>query len=197
MTRRDCKMQVNSVSVKKFLGSCFSGLPAPTVSLFLAGILFASSGCGYHLSGKAAVIPGNVDSIAIPVFVNKTIKYSIEQRLTAAVVDEFVARTHYRITSDPESAQALLSGQVMEYRSTPVIFANGVATTYAITVRMKVSMKDLKTDKLLFENNNYAFREEFEISSQPAPFFPEEGPAMDRLAATFAKSLVSTILDSF
>jgi hypothetical protein len=143
------------------------------------------------------VIPGNVDSIAIPVFVNKTIKYSIEQRLTSAVVNEFVARTHYQITSDPESAKVLLSGEVTEFRSTPVIFANGVATTYAITVRMRVSLKDLVTKKLLFENNNYTFREEFEISSQAPQFFPEEGPAMDRLAMSFAKSLVSTILDSF
>jgi outer membrane lipopolysaccharide assembly protein LptE/RlpB len=178
-----------------FCGLCSSGFLSP--SLFLAWILFTSSGCGYHLSGKAAVIPGNVDSIAIPVFVNKTIKYSIEQRLTSAVVNEFIARSHYQITADPQSAKALLSGEVTEFRSTPVIFSNNVATTYAITVRMKVSLKDLVTNKLLFENNNYAFREEFEISSQPSEFFPEEGPAMDRLAMTFAKSLVSTILDSF
>lgn len=189
--------QMYSLRAESFFGLCSSGFLSSSPFVVLAWILFTSPGCGYRLSGKAAMIPGNVDSIAIPVFVNKTIKYSIEQRLTSAVVNEFVARTHYQITSDPQSAQALLSGQVTEFRSTPVIFANGVATTYVITVRMRVSLKDLVTNKLLFENNNYAFREEFEISSQAPQFFPEEGPAMDRLAVTFAKSLVSTILDSF
>ena len=160
-------------------------------------IFVTTSGCGYHLAGKAAAIPENIDSIAIPVFVNTTIKYRIEQRLTAAVIEEFIARTRYRITSDPLSAKALLSGEVTEFRSTPIIFSSGGATTYAITVRLKVSLKDLTTQKLLFENNNFAFREEFEISSEPSEFFPEEGPAMDRLAMTFSKSLVSTILASF
>lgn len=197
MRRANPISEMSSVRGGKLGGGFFFGFPSSRQLFLLALTLFISSGCGYHLSGKATAIPGNVDSIAIPVFANKTIKYSIEQRLTSAVVNEFIARTHYQITSDPESANALLSGVVTEYRSTPVIFANGAATTYAITVRMKVSLKDLKTNKILFENNNYAFREEFEISSQPAPFFPEEGPAMDRLAVTFAKSLVSTILNSF
>jgi len=189
--------QMSSARARWFCGLCSAGLPSSSPYFFLALILFTFSGCGYHLAGKAAAIPGNIDSIAIPVFTNKTIKYSIEQRLTSAVINEFISRTHYRITADPQSAKALLSGEVTEFRSTPVIFANGAATTYVITVRMKVSLKDLITNKLLFENNNYAFREEFELSSQPSEFFPEEGPAMDRLSMTFAKSLVSTILDSF
>ena len=168
--------------------------------LWLFGLLIltlAGGGCGYHLAGKATNIPENIDSIAIPVFTNKSIKYSIEQRLTSAVVNEFISRTHYRVTSDPASAKALLTGEITDYRSTPVIFANNVATTYAITVRMKVTLKEVATKKILFENNNYVFREEFEISSQPSEFFPEEGPAMDRLSTTFAKSLVSTILAGF
>lgn len=197
MRRVNLNSEMSPVRVSSYCGLHSWGFLCTSYFFFLACSLLISSGCGYHLSGKAAAIPGNVDSIAIPVFVNKTIKYSIEQRLTSAVVNEFIARTHYQITSDPQSSKALLSGEVTEYRSTPVIFGNGAATTYVITVRMKVSLKDLVTNKLLYENNNYNFREEFEISSQPGPFFPEEGPAMDRLAMTFAKSLVSTILNSF
>jgi hypothetical protein len=64
-------------------------------------------------------------------------------------------------------------------------------------VRMRVQLKDLKTDKLLFENQNFVFREEYEISQQATTFFPEEGPALDRLSMEFSRSLVSTILESF
>ena len=58
-------------------------------------LALATCNCGYHVAGKAAAIPRTIDSIAIPIFVNKTPKYRLEQRLTAAVVDEFVARTGY------------------------------------------------------------------------------------------------------
>lgn len=64
-------------------------------------------------------------------------------------------------------------------------------------VRMRVRLKDLKTDKLLFENQNYFFQEEFEISQNPSKFFPEEGPALDRLAQEFSRNFVTTLLESF
>jgi hypothetical protein len=158
--------------------------------------LIWASGCGYHVAGKATAIPQSIDSIAIPIFVNRAPKYRLEQRLTAAVVDEFIARTHYRIT-DPTSAKALLSGEVTEFRADPVVFAGGAGSTFLVTVRMRVSLKDLSTKKLLFENNNFYFREEFEISRDFREFFPEEGPALDRLAKEFSRTLVSSILESF
>jgi hypothetical protein len=157
----------------------------------------SSGACGYRLAGKASAIPANVDSIAIPIFVNNTTKYRLEQRLTAAVVDEFIARTRYRVVPDPGAAKALLSGEVTEFTSTPVIFAGGAGSTFLVTVRMRISLKDLSTKKLLFENENFYFREEFEISRGSQEFFPEEGPALDRLAKEVSRTLVSSILESF
>ncbi|PYV43771.1 MAG: hypothetical protein DMG06_09405 [Acidobacteria bacterium] len=159
-------------------------------------LALATCTCGYHVAGKAAAIPQNIDSIAIPIFINKTPKYRLEQRLTAAVVNEFIARTHYRIT-DPLAAKALLTGEVTEFRADPVIFAGGAGATFLVTVRMRVALQDLSTKKLLFQNNNFYFREEFEISRGSREFFPEEGPALDRLAKEFSRNLVSSILESF
>ena len=161
------------------------------------GLLLALAGCGYRLAGKATAIPANIDSVAIPIFNNKTTKYRLEQRLTSAVVDEFIARTRYRIVPDVSQAKALLTGEVTEFTSTPVIFAGGAGSTFLVTVRMRVSLKDITTQKLLFENNNFYFREEFEISRGSKEFFPEEGPAMDRLAREFSRTLVSSILEAF
>jgi hypothetical protein len=160
-------------------------------------LLALTAGCGYRLAGKAAAIPANIDSVAIPIFDNKTTKYRLEQRLTSAVVDEFVARTRYRIVPDPSQAKAVLTGEVIEFNSTPVIFAGGAGATFLVTVRMRVLMKDTTTNKLLFENGNFFFREEFEISRGSKEFFPEEGPAMDRLAREFSRTLVSSILEAF
>ena len=154
-------------------------------------------GCGYRLAGKATAIPANIDSVAIPIFNNQTTKYRLEQRLTSAVVDEFVARTRYRIVPEASQAKAVLAGEVIEFTSTPVIFAGGAGATFLVTVRMRVAMKDTTTHKLLFENNNFYFREEFEISRGSKEFFPEEGPAMDRLARELSRTLVSSILEAF
>lgn len=175
-----------------------SAVPLRPLSLVLGLLLLAAMpGCGYRLAGKATAIPANVDSVAIPIFTNKTTKYRLEQRLTSAVTDEFIARTRYRIVSDASQAKALLTGEVTEFNSTPVIFAGGAGATFLVTVRMRVLLRDTTTQKLLFENNNFYFREEFEISRGSKEFFPEEGPAMDRLAREFSRTLVSSILEAF
>src|SRR5437762_3332528 len=68
----------------------------------LAGLVLIAvlaSGCGYHTAGHVTTIPTNVQTIAIPAFVNQTQTYKIEQTLTAAVVREMVTRTHYHIVN--------------------------------------------------------------------------------------------------
>jgi outer membrane lipopolysaccharide assembly protein LptE/RlpB len=69
------------------------------------------SSCGYHTAGHVTTIPSNVQTIAIPAFVNQTQTYKIEQTLTAAVVREMVTRTHYHVVhSSADAADATLSG---------------------------------------------------------------------------------------
>ena len=48
----------------------------------------ATLGCGYHTAGHAMRIPASVRTIAVPVFVNQTQTYRIEQILTRDVVHE-------------------------------------------------------------------------------------------------------------
>jgi len=93
----------------------------------LTGLLAA--GCGYRLAGKATAIPESVDSIAVPIFTNRTTKYRLGQRLTSAVVDELTSRTRYRISSNPSSAAAVLTGIVTGFTSTPVISSGRAGST--------------------------------------------------------------------
>ena len=73
--------------------------------------LLVTTACGYHTAGHAVTLPANVQTIAIPAFVNRTQTYKIEQRLTAAVVQEMITRTHYHVLNEADdSADATLRG---------------------------------------------------------------------------------------
>ena len=72
--------------------------PWPRVCLAL--LCLFTFGCGYHTAGHAVLIPDNVQSIAIPTFVNDTQTFKIEQMLTSAVVREMTTRTHYRVLTN-------------------------------------------------------------------------------------------------
>src|SRR5713101_5920276 len=67
-------------------------------------LVLAASACGYHVAGRGNALPVEWKTIAVPALGNKTTTYRIEQRLTAAVVREMLARTHYRIVADDKQA---------------------------------------------------------------------------------------------
>ena len=53
-------------------------------------IAAALQGCGYHVGGRGSALPPTWHTIAVPAFVNKTHSYKLEQRLTGAVIHEFL-----------------------------------------------------------------------------------------------------------
>ena len=58
-------------------------------------------------------------------------------------------------------------------------------------------MRNQTTNKVIYNNQNFVFRGEYEIAGDPKTYFNEEGPAKDRLARDFANGVISTILDVF
>lgn len=163
-----------------------------------AAAVLIASGCGYHVVGRANTLPAGAHTIAIPAFLNRTTTYRIEQRLTEAVTREFIARTNYRVVPESNGADLSLQGEVTNIGSGAVLFdpTTGRATTVLVTVNMRVALQD-HDGKLLYQNNNFVFRQPYEISVDLASFFQEEGPALDRMSRDFASQLVSDVLENF
>jgi outer membrane lipopolysaccharide assembly protein LptE/RlpB len=168
-------------------------------AILAAALALVSTACGYHTAGHATQLPGDVKTIAVPGFVNQTQTYRIEQRLTAAVEQEFTTRTHYHVVNQAsEGADATLRGTVLSTYMAPLTYDSqtGRAASVLVTVSMKVVLTD-RQGKVLFENPSYLFREQYEVSRELSSFFQEDSPALERLSRDFARTLVSNVLEGF
>jgi len=173
-------------------------LPIATVLLLILILLF-SVACGYHTAGHGVTLPADVQTIAIPAFVNQTQTYKIEQKLTAAVVREMVTRTHYHILNEvSDSADATLRGTVVSTSTSPLTYDSqtGRASSALVVLTARVTLTDRK-GKVLYENPSYLFREEYQVSRELSSFFEEDSPALERLSREFARTLVSNVLEGF
>jgi Lipopolysaccharide-assembly len=167
--------------------------------LICASLALASSGCGYHTSGHAVRLPDDIHTLYVPMFENSTQTFRVEQGMTAAVVQELRSRTNYHVvTSDDSTADATLKGTVNYTANTPLTYdsVTGRISSSLITVGMKVSLVS-RAGKVLWENSNYMYREQYQVSRDAASFFDEASPAFLRVARDFAKSLVSNILEAY
>jgi outer membrane lipopolysaccharide assembly protein LptE/RlpB len=164
-------------------------------SITCAGI----AGCGYHVAGRNNALPRNIHVIAVMALENKTSSYRIEQKLTAATIHEFLARTQYKIVSTAAEGDAVLRGKVLSLEAAPLLFdtQTGRATTMLVTVKCEVSLTDATTSKVLYHNADFLFRNEYEISTDVQSFFEEQDPALDRVAQDFATRLVAAVIENY
>src|SRR4029077_1958370 len=168
-------------------------------------LCLAAAGCGYHVAGRSNSLPKSIHVIAVPALENKTTSYRIEQRLTTATVHEFLAKTSYRVVSDPANGDAVLRGKVLSLDAVPLLFntATGSATAMLVTMKCEITFELRETGKVLYHTDNFIFRNQYEISTDATNpnsiknFFEEHDPALDRIAQDFAARLVAAVVENY
>jgi hypothetical protein len=168
----------------------------PLLAYVVALAIAAGTGCGYHVRSAAGNLPEGIQSLGIPVFENRTYQFKLEQQLTGAVLREFSARSRIPVSSSRTGVDAVLLGELRTISSSPVAFGSDTfGSVFLVTVQLSVRLIRLKDSKTLWENNDFLYRERYQLSLNAKEFFSEENSALDRLSREFAASLVSTVLN--
>ncbi len=172
--------------------------------LLLAAAASLCTSCGYALAGRGSFLPDTIKVIGVPDFTNNTAFYQVEQVLTAKVRSEFIGRGKYKVLPQDTGVDAVLKGEITSIGVSPAAFNESQqATRYSITVTAKIELRDLHTDKVLWQNPSMVFREDYDVATagtgvtDPATFFGQEVNALERVATDFARSTVSAILEAF
>lgn len=144
-------------------------------------------------------LPKHIKTVAVPVFQfeSRGLRYRVESRFTEAVTREIIRRGRgLKVQGKPEGADAVIEGNIRDFNFTGVLLdREGRARVYEVTIVGAVTIRDLKENKIIFDNQNFIFRDSFEFSEDPRSFFNEEDPAVERMARAFAESVVSTIVN--
>jgi hypothetical protein len=155
--------------------------------------------CGYRFAATDTVLPKTIHTVAIPAFNNLTTRYKLTDQLPEAISSEFLTRTRYKIVSDPNAADAVLRGFVLNYSFNPTIFdpATGRAAYAELHVTLSVTLTERATGKVLFDQKNFDVRETYQISPNATQYFEESDPALKRAGQQVARSVVSAVLENF
>lgn len=158
------------------------------------------TGCGYHVAGSAAHVPGNVRIVAVPMFKTNVQQFHTEVAITDATVRELNTRTRYRVTQtdSPESSDATLQGTVLTETITPLTYdpSTGSTSSYLVQITAKIALV-ARDGRVLYRNDKISFREQYQSTEDLSAFIQEDGAAVRRLARDVAGQIVSELLNSF
>jgi outer membrane lipopolysaccharide assembly protein LptE/RlpB len=173
--------------------------PSPFKEIFLFLLFLGLSACGYSLVGTgSSALPATMKTVYVPTFINDTTVVGLEQRFTDAVIRELSARGRLKPVSDRTAADAELSGRLTSCSVAPVRFdASGIAVEYQVTVTGKLVLTEKATDKPVFSEPAYLFRQPYKVPSSASSYYDREREAVEAMARPFAQNLVTTILEGF
>jgi outer membrane lipopolysaccharide assembly protein LptE/RlpB len=177
-----------------------SGLPvhARITVLMIAAVLTLAAGCGYRLVGTSSTLPPSIRVIRFQTLANQTSRVGVEQRLSSEIAKELASRGRFSVQAGTAGANADLSGTVIGFDLYPVAFDSlGRAQEYQVRITARVSFKTLPDEKVLWENPTFSFQDNYTFSTSAASYVDRENEAIDRVAARFAESLVSNLLEGF
>ena len=161
--------------------------------------LFASGFTECYKPVTNSGLPKNIKTIAVPAFQfeAKGMRYRVESRFTEAVTREIIRRGNgLKVQGTRTGADAVVEGTIRDFSFSGVLLdREGRARVYEVTIVGAVTIRELKQGKILYDNQNFVFRDSFEFSEDPRSFFNEEDPAVDRMARAFAESVVSAFVN--
>jgi len=161
------------------------------------------AGCGYTLAGRGNFLPSYIRVIGIPVFGNNTSVYDLEQAITQRVRTEFIGRGRFQVVPVTEGADAVLVGTITGVGLEPSGFnENNQATRYLFRMTLKLEFRDVKANKIIWENPSQQIDEEYDLTTgtnalDPSAFLGQDRTALDRVAENVSRRTVSAILEAF
>lgn len=165
--------------------------------LFLSILLFVSGFKDCYKPVKDSGLPNDIKRIAVPAFQFEPqgARYRVASRFTDAVIREIIKRGRgLKVQGTREGADAVIEGTIRDFSFSGVLLdREGRARVYEVTITSAVTIRDLRENKVIYDNQNFIFRDSFEFSQDPRSFFNEEDPAVERISRAFAESVVSTI----
>jgi hypothetical protein len=168
------------------------------LAAFLLVLFFVSGFAECYKPVTKNQLPSRIKTVAVPAFQNNALRYKIESRFTDAVVNELIHRGRgLRVQGNREGADAVIEGVIKSFNYGGVLLDDrGRARIFEVTIEAAVTVRDQTENRVLYDNQNFVFRGEYEFANDPRNFFNEEDPAVQRMARNFAESIVSTLTNA-
>jgi len=157
-----------------------------------AGLL--ASGCGYTVGGT---LPSHIQTIAVPIFRNSTREPAVEGFITRAVVEAFSTNGRLKVVGSSQ-ADAILEGEITGYSVSSIAFDQDAnIRLYRLTVTVNLRMRDVRQNKVLFQQNQVQEQADFRVLGQVSQTISREETAVRSAATDIGRAIVALAVTRF
>lgn len=166
-------------------------------------IFYLFTSCGYTLQGGGK-LPGNVKTVSVELFKNKSSQSSAEVIFANALIEELMRSSNVKVLENSvdqnyqvDRADAIISGTINSI-SFDALARTSVDSVYKRGVRavVNIEMKS-RSGEVLFSVNNFKESESYTVSKDNTVDEAVVNSAVDKIARSVARRFVSQMTDDF
>lgn len=162
---------------------------------WLAVLGLLAAGCGYSLRPS---FPGNIRTVHIPVLENRTQEPGIEDFITQALTQAVLTSGAARIAPNPEQADGVLEGSIVEYSLTSLAFDRAAnVTQYRLQIGLALTLRDRRRNEVVWKQDRIAERADFPVAGPVTTTLVLEQDAVRRAAVDISRAIVSLAFEGF
>ena len=151
-------------------------------------------GCGYTVHGT---LPSHINTVAVPIFRNRTPEPAIESLITRAVVEAFSTNGRLKVVSSGQ-ADAILDGEIVGYSVGSIAFDRDAnVRQYRLVVTVNLRMRDVRRNTVLFQQNGVREQADFRVQNAVSQTISREETALRAAAVDIGRAIVSLATTRF
>lgn len=151
-------------------------------------------GCGYSVMGT---LPGDIKTIAIPIFQNLTREPAVEGLITRAVVEAFSTNGRLKVVSAAD-ADAILDGEVAGYSVYSIAFdKDSNVREYRLVVSVNLLLRDRRKNEVLFRQSGVREQVDFRVQNAVSQTISLEETALRAAAVEVGRTIASLTITRF
>jgi len=164
--------------------------------LLIAHSSLLFSACGYSLVGRGTSLPPYLNSISIPIFLNKSGEPNIEFEITNRIRDGFIEDGRLKMVEDADSG-LVLHGEIIKYSLKPVAFdSKDNVMEYWLEISALIRLEDRVKENIILQQELYS-KWDYKVSQSVTETDVNRIEAIRQTGRKLAQEIVSIVMEGF
>ena len=190
-----CKaLKQSIVTGEKLMSSSRRKKYFPFLILLLLFLLV--SGCGYRMRGTQE-LRGDLQTVAILPFVNKTFESRLENDLFNALVDEFARSKNLKVVA-AKDADLLVNGTIATVANNSISYSPDDKTyEYRVIMTVDVEVTEARSQQIFWRRSAMREVEEYKSTGEPFIIDRRKQAALKRVCQVLAENIHDGLFTNF
>ena len=154
--------------------------------------------CGYTFAPQGEYIDKRITTVYVQSFANKTSQAELENYVRTAFIDQFILSVRFKIVQNVESADAIVTGTVVNLKTTPLSYRkNTLVAEERASMILEINFREKESGKTIWRTKKLTGQIDYKMEDNINLFPAARKNALIKLSNDTAEKAYNMMMSGF